>query len=79
MNRKDKGISFRQYLNIKLFYLNRAIKFLKYTPLDKLRENGFENKREARDMLVWQLQERKNVKKMIGYENKLSKKLETLK
>ena len=68
----DRGISFRQYLNIKLFYLNRAIRFLKNSTIDKLKENGFESKREAQDMLAWQLQERKNVNKMIGYENLLS-------
>jgi hypothetical protein len=64
----QKGITFNQYLEVKLHYLNRAIKFLKSASLKELRENGFDNKKEAKEMLRFQLNEKKDVLKMLKFE-----------
>jgi hypothetical protein len=64
----NKGITFNQYLGVKLHYLNRAIKFLKSASLRELKENGFDGKKEAREMLRFQLNEKKDVLKMLKFE-----------
>jgi hypothetical protein len=64
----NRGITFNQYLEVKLHYLNRAIKFLKSASLKELRENGFDSKKEAKQMLRFQLNEKKDVLKMLKFE-----------
>lgn len=63
-----KILSFEQYLNIKKRFVKRSLNYLKETSEKKLIAEGFADKREIKDMIIFQKKELSRIFAMLKYQ-----------